>query len=153
MAVKAYNANSHSALMNTAPDHVSGAPVLQYELEKQSGFDAASSSNMNEKNCIDKLRSLVAVRIRLPRSNWKRAGQPRYSEKVYEFLNIYGKDAKATDGTTAPIGNVLPAPLCSGDVKIPRELKFGPQSETKEPGPPCVPSPPPSEASWAQTVA
>ena len=32
---------------------------------------------------------------------------------------------KATDGTTAPIKNVLPVPLGSSDVKIPRELKAG----------------------------
>ena len=32
---------------------------------------------------------------------------------------------KATDGTTAPIRNVLPVPLGSGDVKVPRELKAG----------------------------
>ena len=38
---------------------------------------------------------------------------------------IYGQDVKATDGTTAPIKNILPVPLGSSDVKIPRELKPG----------------------------
>ncbi len=45
--------------------------------------------------------------------------QSRYSERVYEFLHIYGQDVKATDGTTAPIRNVLPVAFGSGDVKIP----------------------------------
>ena len=125
LAVKAYNSNSHSALMNSAPEDVKGTPVLQYELEKQSGFDVASNSNINEKGRIDKLRALGAFRILLPRSTWNRAGQPRYSEKVYEFLHIYGQDVKATDGATAPIKHVMPVPLGSGDVKIPRELRAG----------------------------
>ena len=125
MAATAYNANSHSALMGSAPEDVGGAPGLQYELEEQSGFDVASNSNVNEKARIDKLRSLGAFRILLPRTTWNRAGQPRWSEKVYEFLHIYGQDVKATDGTTAPIRNVLPVPLGPSDVKIPRELKAG----------------------------
>ena len=97
LAVNAYNSNSHSALMNSAPKDVKDTPVPQHELEKQSGSDVASNSNINEKGRIDKLRSLGAFRILLPRSTWNRAGQPRYSEKVYEFLHIYGQDVKATE--------------------------------------------------------
>ncbi len=47
MAVVACNANSHNALMNTAPEDVRETPVLQYDLEKQSGFDMAFRSNIN----------------------------------------------------------------------------------------------------------
>ena len=47
--VKAYNANSHAALMGSAPEDVKKTPVLQYELEKQSGLDVAANSNINEK--------------------------------------------------------------------------------------------------------
>ncbi len=49
----------------------------------------------------------------------------RCNEKIYEFLHIYGPDAKATDGATAPIKNALPVPLGSGDIKILGEIKVG----------------------------
>ena len=62
----------------------------------------------------------------MPKTTWARAGVPRWSEKVREFLHVYGQDVKAVDGTTAPIRNVLPVPLVgSKDVKVPRELQPG----------------------------
>ena len=44
---------------------------------------------------------------------------------MFEFSHIYGSDVKATDGTRAPIRDVLPVPLGSEDVSVPRELKAG----------------------------
>ena len=38
---------------------------------------------------------------------------------------IYGQDVVGVDGTKALIQSVLPVPLGSSDVKIPRELKGG----------------------------
>ena len=125
LAVKAHNANSHPALMNSAPDDVKDTPVLQYELEKQSGFDMAVNANINEQGRIQKLRELGAFRILMPKATWSRAGVPRWSEKVYEFSHVYGQDVKAVDGTTAPIRNVLPVPIGSADIAVPRELKAG----------------------------
>ena len=62
----------------------------------------------------------------LPKSTWSRAGAPRYGEKVHEFLMVFGQDVKATDGTVAPIRDVLPVPLEGArDVKIPDELQGG----------------------------
>ena len=66
-----------------------------------------------------------AFRVLGPKSTWSRAGAPRYSEKVHEFLHIFGADVKAVDGATAPIRNVLPVPLGSEDVSVPRELQAG----------------------------
>ena len=125
LAVKAHNSNSHPALLGSAPEDVKGTPVLQYELEKQSGYDMAVNRGINEDGRIQKLRELGAFRILLPKTTWTRAGVPRWSEKVYEFLHVYGQDVKAVDGTTAPIRNVLPVPLGSADVAVPRELKAG----------------------------
>ena len=125
-AVKAHNSNSHPALLGSAPEDVKGTPVLQYELEKQNGLDMAVNTNVNEQGRVQKLRELGAFRILMPKTTWARAGVPRWSEKVPEFLHIYGQDVKAVDGTTAPIRNVLPAPLVgSKDVKVPRELQPG----------------------------
>ncbi len=107
LAVKACNSNSHSAVMNSAPEGAKDTPMLQYELEKQSGFDVVPNRNINEKDRIDKLRVLGTFRILLPRRTWHRVGQPKYSEKVCELLGIDGQDAKTTDGTTAPIKTML----------------------------------------------
>ena len=63
--------------MNSAPDDVKGTPVLQYELEKQSGLDVAVNSDINEKGRIQKLRELGAFRILMPKATWSRAGVPR----------------------------------------------------------------------------
>ncbi len=76
-AVKAYSANRHSALINSAPEDVKDTPFVQYELEKQSGFDEAHTGNINEKSRIVTLRALGVFRLSLPHSTWARAGQPK----------------------------------------------------------------------------
>ncbi len=88
LAVNAYNSNLRSARMNSAPEDVKDTFVLQYELEKRRGLDAASS--------IIKLRVPGAFRILLPRNIWNRAGQPRYNEKVYAFLHKYGQESEVS---------------------------------------------------------
>jgi hypothetical protein len=125
LAVQAHNANSHPALMGSAPADVKGTPLLQYQLEKQAGEDMAVNTGI-DRALMAKLRDLRGFRILLPKSTWKKADTPRYSEKVYEFLHVYGADVKATDGTTASLKNILVVPLeGSGDVQVPRELKPG----------------------------
>ncbi|MCP3880632.1 MAG: transposase family protein, partial [Sulfitobacter sp.] len=123
-ATKAYNANSHSALMGTAPADVSKTPVLQYALEKQSGLDEAHNSDLHTSR-VAKLRAAGAFRLVLPRSTWVRSGQPRYSEKVYELDHFVGTDVVATDGTRRPVRDALAVPRGSQEVKVPRELKGG----------------------------
>ncbi len=90
MAVKAYRSNSHTALMVSTPEDVKGIPVLQYELEKQSGYDVAYNANIDKKSRADRLRTLGAFQILLPRITWARAGQPRYSDKVTNFCASAG---------------------------------------------------------------
>ena len=124
-AIKAHNENSHPALMGSAPQDVKGTPALQYQLEKQAGLDMRTNAVINEQGRIAKLRELQGFRILAPKSTWSRAGAPRWGEKVFEFSHIYGSDVKATDGTSAPIRDVLPVPLGSEDVSVPRELKAG----------------------------
>ena len=123
-AVKAYNANSHAAIMNTAPEDVKNTPVLQYELEKQSGLDAAHNAKVHQDRMV-RLRSAGAFRLVMPRSTWVRSGQPRYSEKVYELDHFVGPDVVAKDGTRRPVRDALPVPRGSQDVQVPRELKGG----------------------------
>ena len=98
LAVEAHNKNSHSHLLGSAPGDVKGSPVLQFELERQSGLDLATNATINEQGRVAKLRELGAFRILMPKSTWSRAGAPRYDETVHEFLRVSGSAVKAVDG-------------------------------------------------------
>ena len=124
LAVKSYNANSHTALMKSAPRDVRGSTVLQYELEKQSGLDVKHNADLNDKR-IAKLRELDAFRVLAPKATWVRADQPRYSEKVHPFRMIFGTDVVSTDGTVSKVRDALAVPSGSAAVAVPRELRPG----------------------------
>jgi hypothetical protein len=124
LAVQAYNSNSHKALMSSAPKDVKGNTVLQYELEKQSGFDVKHNADLNDKR-IAKLREMDAFRVLAPKATWVRADQPRYSEKVHQFRMIFGADVVSTDGTVAKVRDALAVPSGSANVNVPRELRPG----------------------------
>jgi hypothetical protein len=109
LAVRAYNGNSHTALMKSAPRDVRGSTVLQYELEKQSGLDVKRNADLNDKR-IAKLRELDAFRVLAPKATWVRADQPRYGEKVHPFRMIYGTDVVSTDGTVSKVRDALAVP-------------------------------------------
>jgi hypothetical protein len=123
-AVKAYNSNSHSGVMNAAPADVPKSNVLQYELEKQAGYDQAQNTKVHQDR-VARLQAAGAFRALLPRSTWTRTGQPRYSDKVYTLQVVSGQEAVATDGSRHAVRDVLPVPQGSTDVQVPRELKGG----------------------------
>ena len=123
-AVAAYNANSHGGVMNAAPEDVPKSAVLQYELEKQSGYDQAQNTRIHQDR-VSRLQAAGAFRALLPRSTWTRTGQPRYSEKVYELAFVSGQEAVAEDGSRHPLRDVKPVPRGSTDVAVPRALKAG----------------------------
>ena len=124
LAVKAYNSNSHGGIMNAAPEDVPKSNVLQYELEKRSGYDQAQNAKVHQDKTV-RLQAAGAFRVLLPRSTWTRTGQPRYSEKVYELSFVSGVEAVAADGSRFPVRDVLPVPRGSSAVTVPRELKGG----------------------------
>ncbi len=123
-AVEAYNANSHSGILNSAPEDVPKSKVLQYELEKRAGYDQAQNTTVHQDRVV-RLQAAGAFRALLPRSTWTRTGQPRYSDKVYRLDFVSGHEAVATDGSRHPLRDVLPVPVASTDVQVPRELKGG----------------------------
>jgi len=122
--VEAYNSNSHSGIMNAAPNEVKSSPALQYELEKQSGYDTAHNVALSEARA-EKLSAAGAFRTLEPRSTWNRAGQARYSEKVHIVAGVGSKNVISTEGVDVPIKNVKPVPSAAKGVKIPSELKPG----------------------------
>jgi len=124
LAVRAYNSNSHSGIMSAAPQDVPKSKVLQYELEKQAGYDQAQNAKVHQ-NRLVRLRAAGAFRAALPRSTWTRTGQPRYGEKVHTLDYISGLEAVATDGSRFPVKDVLPVPRGSSSVAVPRELQGG----------------------------
>jgi hypothetical protein len=123
-AVEAYNSNSHSGILNSAPADVPKSTVLQSELEKQAGYDQAQNTRVHQDR-VARLQAAGAFRALLPRSTWTRTGQPRYSDRVYTLQFISGQEVVATDGSRHPLRDVLPVPQGSTDVQVPRELKGG----------------------------
>ena len=123
-AVASYNSNSHAGIMNAAPEDVSKTPVLQYELEKKSGYNTARNVALHKAR-VEKLSAAGAFRTLEPRTTWNRAGQARYSEKVHKIAGIGDKNVISTEGVDVPIKNVLPVAANSADVKVPSELKPG----------------------------
>ncbi len=98
--------------------------MLQYDLEKQSGFAVKHNADFNDKR-IAKLRENDAFRTLAPKSTWVRADQPRYGEKVHPFQMIFGTDVVSTDGTVSKVRDALAVPSGSAAVAVPRELKPG----------------------------
>ena len=123
-AIEAYNSNSHSGILDAAPKEVPKSKVLQYELEKQAGYDAKQNTTVYQDR-VSKLRAAGAFRVLLPQSTWTRTGQARYSEKVYQLDSIAGHEAVATDGSRFPLRGVKPVPQGSTDVAVPRALQGG----------------------------
>ena len=123
-AIAAYNANSHGGVMGAAPKDVPKSAVLQYELEKQSGYDQAQNTRIYQDR-VSKLQAAGAFRALLPRTTWTRTGQPRYSEKVYDLAFVSGQEAVAADGSRHPLRDVKPVPRGSTSVTVPRALKAG----------------------------
>ena len=78
-AIEAYNSNSHSGILDAAPKEVPKSKELQYELEKQAGYDAKQNTTVYQDR-VSKLRAAGAFRVLLPQSTWTRTGQARYSE-------------------------------------------------------------------------
>jgi hypothetical protein len=58
-AVQAYNSNFHSGIMNSTPADVPKSNVLQYELEKQAGYDQAQNTKVHQ----DRVARLQVVRF------------------------------------------------------------------------------------------
>jgi hypothetical protein len=123
-AVAAYNANSHGGILNSAPEDVPKSKVLQYELERRAGYDQAQNTRAHAAR-VQRLQNAGAFRVALPRSTWTRTAQPRYSDKVYQLDFVSGQEAVATDGSRHPVRDVLPVPVGSVDVQVPRELRGG----------------------------
>ena len=110
--------------MGAAPKDVPRSTVLQYELEKQSGYDQSVNTRIYQDR-VFKLEEAGAFRVLLPRSTWTRTGQARYSEKVYNLARVEGHEAVAADGSRFSVRDVKPVPRGSEDVSVPRALKAG----------------------------
>lgn len=86
-ATTAYNDKSHSYLMGSAPDDVKGSNLLQYEMDKQNGYQIRHN-NEKWRNRAGKLRDAGAFRVPRPRETWERIDMPKYGGHVYEVVRI-----------------------------------------------------------------
>jgi len=115
-ATIAYNENSHSALMGSAPNDVKTSPELQYKLEKQNG-NKLKFNNDKWRQKAGKLRDAGAFRVPLPRDTWERIDAPKFSGEVHDVVNLKG--SHVTDGTESyPVKTSLAVPAGSVDISI-----------------------------------
>ena len=116
-ATGVYNDKGHSYLMQSAPDDVKGPDVLQYELTKRQG-EQIKHNNDKWKARAGRLRDEGAFRVPLPRTEWQRVDQPKYSGKVYEVSGLTGSNVETTTGESFPVKTALAVPRGSRNVDL-----------------------------------
>lgn len=126
-ATAAYNDNTHSYLMGSAPNDVKGSAELQYELDKQNGIDL-KHNNDKWRAKAGKLRDAGAFRIPRPRDTWERIDAPKFGGEVHDVVEFKG--ANVGDGTKSyPVKTSLAVPVGSADIDIGIETGLGGEGE------------------------
>jgi hypothetical protein len=95
-----------------APVDVGKNPVLRYALDVQAGREIAYNDALG-KQAAEKLRAAGAYRVLLPRSEWPRADQARYSAGVHTVAKVEHGYVTDTQGNTHQVHLVLPVPTGS----------------------------------------
>jgi hypothetical protein len=115
-AAIAYNENSHTALMGSAPNDVKNTEALQYEIEKNNGLQI-KHNNDKWRAKAGKLRDEGAFRAPLPRSTWERLDAPKFSGELHDVVEFKG--ANVGDGTNSyPVKTSLAVPVGSANIGI-----------------------------------
>lgn len=115
-AVKAYNSNSHDHLMGSAPDEVTGNSVLQYALEKEAGYDAATNVKQHQDR-VAALQAAGAFRVLLPTKTFTRTSTARWSNEVHKVAGFVGPEVIDEKGNRFPVRNTLPVSTASKTAK------------------------------------
>jgi hypothetical protein len=111
-AVKALNERPNDHLLGAAPVDIDTNPVLRYALDAQAGREILFNCELG-RQAAEKLRVAGAYRVMLPRSDWPRADQPRYSAEVHTVAKVEHSYVTDTEGNVEEVHLVLPVPLGS----------------------------------------
>jgi hypothetical protein len=123
-ATTAYNNQPHGALLDTKPKNVDQSKELQYTLEAEAGENIQTNAE-NHAARAEKLLKAGGFRKVLPRSQWERASQPKYTEKVFPVVSIENSNVVTENNQQVPVRRVLAVPIGSTTVEIPRVLQAG----------------------------
>ena len=116
-ATAAYNENSHSYLLGSAPNDVKGSDELQYELDKVHG-QQIRHNNRKFHTRAAKLRDAGAYRVPRPRHTWERVDAPKFAGEVHQVADFKHANVEDEKGNIFPVKTVLAVPAGSHDVDI-----------------------------------
>ena len=115
-AIKGYNGNAHDHLMGSAPADVKGNSALQYALEKQAGYDAATNVKQH-RDRVAALQAAGAFRVLLPTKTFTRTSTARWSNEVHQVAGFVGPEVVDENGKRFPVRETLPVPSSSKAAK------------------------------------
>ena len=123
-AVDALNSRPSDHLMGSAPDDVGNNVALSYALEARAGEDILENSKQL-KAATQRLLDAGAYRVLLPKRDWQRIDQPKYSSEVHEVRSIKHGYVVSKGGLRHQVRFAAPVSRGSQAVTIPRALMPG----------------------------
>jgi hypothetical protein len=124
-AIRALNNRPSEHLLGSAPDDVGDNAELNYVLEKRAGEDILVNSNILSRS-TKLLMDAGAYRVLLPKRDWVRTDQPKYSGEVHEVSSIKNGYVFSKGGLRHQVRFAAPVPKDSSTtIKIPRAIVPG----------------------------
>lgn len=123
-AIGALNTRPSAHLLGSAPDDVEDNAPLNYALEARAGEDVLANSKQLTR-ATKMLLDAGAYRVLLPRREWQRTDQPKYSSEVHEVQSIKNGYVFSKSGLRHQIRFAAPVPKDSQTIRVPRAIMPG----------------------------
>lgn len=123
-AVDALNDRPHPHLFGAAPNDTDSNANLRRLLDTNAGFDILENSKQT-RAAETVLREAGAYRVLLPKREWPRADQARYSSQVFRVASVNAGYVTDTDGVRTQVRFALPVPASSTSVELPLAIRSG----------------------------
>ena len=128
-AVRALNSRPHPHLFDAAPEDLQSDTEqenteLARHVDAQAGVDILANAKQSQQ-VVDKLREAGAYRVLLPKREWPRVDQPRWSSDVHHVHGVKGGYVTDDNGERTQVRFALPVPANSVDVEPPTALRGG----------------------------
>jgi hypothetical protein len=123
-AIGALNTRPSVHLLGSAPDDVEDNAPLNYALEARAGEDILANSKQLTR-ATKMLLDAGAYRVLLPRREWQRTDQPKYSSEVHEVQSIKNGYVFSKSGLRHQIRFAAPVPKDSQTIRVLRAILPG----------------------------
>ena len=128
-AVSALNRRPHPHVFDAAPEDLQSETEqdnkeLARQVDVQAGVDILANAKQSQE-AADKLKEAGAYRVLLPKREWPRVDQPRWSAEVHRVQNVGGGYVTDTAGERTQLRCALPVPANSADVEAHKALRGG----------------------------